>query len=105
MNKLPLERVDFLYCVPRKIMKTEYNTRMKTLEIPDDVYDLLETYRIVFDLSLSDILRDAFERYSIRADSEQHDVLEEQEVLQSRTKRIAGEPTISLEDIARQLQA
>jgi predicted CopG family antitoxin len=78
---------------------------MKTLEIPDDVYELLETYRTVFDLSLSDVLRDAFERYAIQADSEQDDVLEEQEVLQSRTKRLAGEPTVSLEDVARQLQA
>ena len=78
---------------------------MKTLEIPDDVYALLETYRTVFDLSLSDVLRDAFERYGIHADSERHDVLEEQEVLQSRTKRLAGESTISLEDIAQQLQA
>jgi predicted CopG family antitoxin len=78
---------------------------MKTLEIPDDVYDLLETYRTVFDLSLSDVVRDAFERYGIQADSEQHDILEEQEVLQSRTQRLAGEPTVSLEDIARQLQA
>ncbi len=82
-------------CIPPEA-KIEYNARMKTLEIPDDVYDLLETYRTVFDLSLSDVLRDAFERYGIHADSEQHDILEEQEVLQSRTKRLAGEPTVSL---------
>ncbi len=69
---------------------------MKTLEIPDDVYDLLEAYRTVFNVSQADALRTAFERLGIQADTEPHDPLEESEVLQSQAARLAGQATIPL---------
>jgi hypothetical protein len=70
---------------------------MKTLEIPDDVYDLLEAYRAVFNVSQADAIRSAFEKLGIQADTEPYDPLEESEVLQSQAARLAGQFTIPLQ--------
>lgn len=86
-------------------LKIKYNASTKTLGISDDVYNLLETYRTDFTLSPIVIMRSAFECYGIDVNLEPINVIEEQQVLHIRMMRFAGKANVSLEDIARQLQA